>query len=756
MQIHRPDAADHHGARSRIRLGAATGRWTLLAPCALVLVLCTQAVYAKQQIRVGIYENSPKVGTSESGKPEGIFIDLIEAIADAEGWSIEYVPGTWEEGLERLAAGQIDLMPDVALTSERERQFAFHREPVLSSWSQVYARRGSGIRSLPDLQQKRVAVVEGSVQEELFRQMVGAFNLGVIVMPMTDFDTAFRAVAENHADAVVTNRFYGVMHAQAAGLEDTAIIFAPSRLYFAAPKERNLAMLAAIDRHLIAYKKNSSSVYYRSLHKWTEDAVRPAMPRWITFALLGGVALLAAAAGWLLLLRRQVASRTAIIRRRNEQLAIFNRTLRATGASLDLNTVLEEAMRGALELTGCDYGVVCIRDPDAPELRVGARVHGPNCAGPVEDGPLRDVICPSSAAVGALEVRPAVFPAAARGTSPVRDLVSDPLMRWTAYFPLAAHGTAVGVMCLFSRRDEPPSSRDVDLVRELSVPVALAMENARLYAQAREHADELEHRVAERTRELAEAKHAAESADRIKSAFLATMSHELRTPLNSIIGFTGIVCQGLAGPLSDEQKRQLGMVRESAQHLLALINDVLDISKIEAGELVVAAEPFDLPTAIRKVAGIVGPLAEKKGLSMAIDVDARIGSIVGDSRRVEQVLINLLGNAVKFTEHGSVALTAEPFADYVAGDGKVPAVRLRVSDTGIGIQPEEMAKLFQPFRQIDSTISRKHEGTGLGLAICRRLTALMGGRIEAESRYGDGSVFTVFLPVQPPRTSEDS
>jgi signal transduction histidine kinase len=213
----------------------------------------------------------------------------------------------------------------------------------------------------------------------------------------------------------------------------------------------------------------------------------------------------------------------------------------------------------------------------------------------------------------------------------------------------------------------------------------------------------------------------------------------LRTPLNSIIGFTGIVLKGLAGPLTPEQSKQLDMVRASARHLLNLINDVLDISKIEAGELTVRCEPVDLHASIAKAVGIVKPLAERKGLALRVDVPLDLGQTLSDERRVQQVLLNLLTNAVKFTEQGEVALTVEAASD---------AVHMRVADTGIGIKPEDLAIVFQPFRQVDSGTTRHHEGTGLGLAICRRLADLMGGEIRAASEWGKGSVFTFTLPVK--------
>jgi signal transduction histidine kinase len=260
----------------------------------------------------------------------------------------------------------------------------------------------------------------------------------------------------------------------------------------------------------------------------------------------------------------------------------------------------------------------------------------------------------------------------------------------------------------------------------------------------------------EKVDELAQANLHLYEMNRLKGDFLATMSHELRTPLNSIIGFTGILLQELAGPLNAEQGKQLGMVRDSARHLLALINDVLDISKIEAGELPIASEAFDLARSIEKVIAIATPLADKKGLALRVTVNQDVGQVVNDARRVEQVLLNLLSNAIKFSESGSVVLQAELLDGFRLDPQRpgVPAVRLRVADCGMGIKPEDMALLFVPFRQIDSALSRKHEGTGLGLAISRRLVELMGGTIEAQSEWGRGSTFTVTLPLQAPVVKE--
>ncbi|MCE5283831.1 MAG: PAS domain S-box protein [Deltaproteobacteria bacterium] len=237
--------------------------------------------------------------------------------------------------------------------------------------------------------------------------------------------------------------------------------------------------------------------------------------------------------------------------------------------------------------------------------------------------------------------------------------------------------------------------------------------------------------------ELEAANERLKELDRLKSLFIASMSHELRTPLNSIIGFTGILLQGLPGPLNDEQKKQLGMVKGSSRHLLDLITDIIDLSKIEAGKIEVNPADFDLKALILEVAALSQPAAMRKGIALAVEGPETL-LVRTDERRLRQVLVNLVGNAVKFTERGEVRVTA------ARQDG---AVHIAVRDTGSGIRPEDMGRLFQFFSQITSADMPKHEGTGLGLYLSKKIMALLGGQITAESEYGRGSVFTVTLPA---------
>jgi len=319
--------------------------------------------------------------------------------------------------------------------------------------------------------------------------------------------------------------------------------------------------------------------------------------------------------------------------------------------------------------------------------------------------------------------------------------------------PLMAEERVLGALNLLYRNTLPPLSSLAE--QELLVighTVGLAISNAINMAHLREEMavrqraedalrllnTDLEQRVAERTAQLSEAKERAEAADRLKSAFLATMSHELRTPLNSIIGFTGILQQGLAGPLNDEQKKQMEMVRNSAGHLLDLINDILDLSKIEAGQLTLAHSWFNLRASVEKAAKTVQPLVAAKGLGLEVDIDEEVSTIRSDQRRVEQIVLNLLSNAIKFTEKGMIRLRC-----FLTDRGAC----ISVADTGIGISDNDLGTLFKPFHQLDSGLSRRFDGTGLGLSICSKLAECLGGEIGVESEAGKGSTFSVVLPV---------
>ena len=264
---------------------------------------------------------------------------------------------------------------------------------------------------------------------------------------------------------------------------------------------------------------------------------------------------------------------------------------------------------------------------------------------------------------------------------------------------------------------------------------ALAGQFNRMTAQLRESYADLEHKVEVRTRELAEKSHQLEIADRHKSEFLANMSHELRTPLNAIIGFSEALGEGLFGELNAKQREYLEDIHASGRHLLSLINDILDLSKIEAGRMELDLSHFSAPAAIENCATLVRERAQRHGLSLLLEIAPELGQLYADERKFKQVLLNLLSNAVKFTpDGGKVTLRAR----VEAGD-----LEVEVADTGAGIAPEDQASVFDEFRQLGKGV----EGTGLGLALARRFVELHGGAIRLQSAPGTGSRFIFTLPL---------
>ena len=249
--------------------------------------------------------------------------------------------------------------------------------------------------------------------------------------------------------------------------------------------------------------------------------------------------------------------------------------------------------------------------------------------------------------------------------------------------------------------------------------------------------DLLEARVRERTQQLEAAKDAAEHSDRVKSAFLSTMSHELRTPLNSILGFTDVLLHRLAGPLTDEQARQLRLVREASTRLRSLVEDVLDVSRIEAGQVALEYDDVDLGELVARRAALFGEVAERKGIALRVGACASTAVIRSDGRRVGQIVGNLISNAIKFTDAGEVAVDVRTIG---------PRVEVSVTDTGIGIPEAALAQLFNPFVQVARPGGRLRDGTGLGLAISRNLARALGGDISVDSEPGRGSRFTFWLP----------
>ena len=389
--------------------------------------------------------------------------------------------------------------------------------------------------------------------------------------------------------------------------------------------------------------------------------------------------------------------------------------------AFDLQRVLETLLENAVRICGAKHGMIFRYDGEC--CRAAAVYNAP--PGSLELWERSPIRAGRGTTMGRalLERRPVQIP----------DVQADPEydfpeaqkltgFRTVLAVPLLREGVPLGTIGLWKTEVAPFTDKQIELLTTFADQAVIAIENVRLF-------DEIQ----DKNRQLAE-------ASEHKSQFLASMSHELRTPLNAIIGLTEMMVTNAARFGTEKALEPLRRVNAAGTHLLSLINEVLDLSKIEAGKLELNPEPVNLARLIDEVIGTAGQLAEKNQNRLVVEAQENLGALNADSMRLKQILLNLLSNACKFTKEGEVALRVRKVAD-----GR-DWVELAVADTGIGLTAEQQAKLFQDFTQADSLTARRYGGTGLGLALSRKLARMMGGDVTVTSEPGKGSVFTVRLP----------
>ncbi|MBI5374267.1 MAG: PAS domain S-box protein [Candidatus Schekmanbacteria bacterium] len=450
------------------------------------------------------------------------------------------------------------------------------------------------------------------------------------------------------------------------------------------------------------------------------------------------------------------------IRTVNEELLAINRIIMACSTILDTKEILNKIMDESIQITGLEGGTICLVGPDET---LELAVHRATSEATIQD-----------LTTNAIKVGDCLCGACARDLKPLilrdresvlrfatREAIRGEDIRFHAAFPLIMAGKCLGVLCVFTRTDKKPVERSLKLLETITTQITLALDNARLYEETAQYAANLEDRVKARTAELATANEKLKELDRLKSMFIASMSHELRTPLNSVIGFSSVLLNEWKGPLNDEQKKLLSTISRSGKHLLALINDVIDVSKIEAGEIDVHLEKFDLYVVIAEVVELLEKDIREKHLELK--VDSIHLPMHTDKRRLFQSVLNLVSNAVKFTLKGSLHIAVQriqnPEVRILNEKGKVSElktqdsklntdfVEISVTDTGIGIRKEDIPKLFMSFIRLDSPLRTTVLGTGLGLYLTKKLVSeILRGEIFVESIYEEGSKFTIRMPVK--------
>jgi two-component system, NtrC family, sensor kinase len=420
----------------------------------------------------------------------------------------------------------------------------------------------------------------------------------------------------------------------------------------------------------------------------------------------------------------ELQQRTQDLTRSVGQLTALSEVSRALSSTLDLQAVLTTIVSRAVQLSDGSGGVVYEHEPATQRWELRA-TH--NIDAEVLDLQQSEPIRLGEGAVGrAVAERRPVQVGDLRETSSyaararVRELLIARGYLSVLAVPLLVEDHVLGALVILRREAGELAPQTVELMKTFATQSALAIQNARLF------------------RELEIKGRQLEVASQHKSEFLASMSHELRTPLNAVIGFSDVLLQGMFGETNEKQTEYLRDILASGQHLLSLINDILDLSKIEAGRMDLDLSDFDLPSAIDDALLLMRERAGRRGITLERQVDKRLGEIRADQRKVKQVLLNLLSNALKFTpEGGQIDVRA------AVNEG---LVEVSVADTGVGIAPEDQEAIFEEFRQVGA-VDKKVEGTGLGLALSRKFIELHGGRIWVKSQLGEGSTFTFTLPM---------
>ena len=679
-------------------------------------------------VKVGVYENPPKVFTEESGKAAGIFIEILEAIAVEEQWELEYVGGSWGEGLERLKQGRIDIMPDVAYSAERETIFTYHDEPVLSDWFQVYAPKESGIKSIVDLAGKSIAVLERSVQQDAFTHLTEKFGFDSTILPLPDYKTIFQQVSQGIADAAITNRFYGLVHSQEFVLDDTAIIFNPTKLFFAFPKTIDPLVVKAIDAHMVPMKEEPQSIYYESLKRWTSEKVSFALPVWVKIVGVAAATVLLTSVIGIILFRIQLHRRTLELQEINQENQRLVGKLEQKMLQLEEEVDTRRQAEKELRETSAFLNSIIENMPDmiflkdAEELRfIRFNKAGEDLLGFSRD----DLIGKSDHDFFAKEH-------------------ADLFTKKDREVLLGKKSVEIPEERVQTRH------RGERILRTKKVPILNGKGEPFCLLGISE--DITEAKLGEEEREKMTVRLQQAQKMEALGALAGGIAHDFNNILSAIMGFTDLARQETqrGTELHDDLSEVLtagNRARELVQQILTIgRNDAKEIKPIQVGPLIKEALKMlrsTIPSSIQVREDIIDePLI-----------------VQADPTKLHQVIINLATNAKQAMNDGSGVLKVG--FDKVSFDSDVKKqypdmrpgeyARITVSDTGSGISEKDLDKIFEPY----FTTKKKGEGTGLGLSVVHGIVKSHQGHITVYSEPGKGTTFQVYLPLVR-RVSADS
>ena len=653
-------------------------------------------------VKVGIYENRPKIFTDDQRNAAGFWPDIINYIAAKEGWEIEYVPGTWMQCLERLEKNEIDMMPDVAYTEDRDRIFDFSQETVYVSWSRVYAGVDSNIQSILDLEGKNIAVLEGSVNVEGpdgIKKLTEAFNINCTFIAVDSYVKVFELVDKKEADAGLASKDFAYSHQAGYNVVETSIVFQPARLYFAFPPESTLKpyLIERIDNDVKELKADGDSIYYQSLKEWlgVEPIEKPVIPDWAKWMLIGIGILVLLFGGGNFILRTQVRKRTKELAEDITKREQTEKELRESEEKL--RKIFETVPEG-----------IALSDTNGVIIGVNQAIvdmHGYNNKDEIIGKTGLDLIAEKD-----------------RGKA-------------QEYFgSLTEKGKVRNFECslLNKNGNEFPAELSAAVLKDnADKPIGIIA--VTIDITARMQAEE-EHKKVIEYREL----------DKLRTSLLSTVSHELRTPLAGIKGYVTLLLDYFNKLKTAQKWESLEAIDQSTDRLTELIEHLLDMSRLDAGLLRLDLQPIE-PQNIFLTAVEEAKLRSPK-YRFKTKVAARMPIVTADAKRLRQVIDNLLDNAVKYSNEGTEIV--------VQTEVKQGELLVGVADQGRGIPATEIKKIFDRFYRIEERLEKDPGGLGLGLSLCKALVEAHGGKIWVESQVGEGSTFYFVIPLKGNKKSE--
>jgi PAS domain S-box-containing protein len=788
--------------------------------CLLLLLVLLFPVLEAQTVKVGVYQNSPKVFVDEHQNAQGIFIDIIEDIAEKEEWQIEYVIGTWAELLEKLKTGEIDILPDVAYTASRDSLFVFNKIPVIQSWVQVYTRPDMNLMRVEDLQGLKVAVLAGSVQEDfLLNELFQVFEVEVEILSYNDYEETVSALLTKQVDAILASRFFYFSKLRTEGIVPTPIIHVTGDLYFVTGRNSNsVHLLDVIDGHMSEMKNDPGSVFYKSLQKWLDrenDHVISHVLIWLL--VLSGVVIFMIIV-FMFILRMRIKDKTRELLEAGRKIEenernyreIFNTTRDGiyvhdlnTGEIIDVNDTV-------LRMFGCENkeDVVMASADMSSDVSAGF-THAEAMQKVTEAREKGHVNFEWKARRNNGEVfwvEVTLKRTSISGVERILAFVNDIDIRKkrekeaaqaTALFHTLAENSPVGIFRTDSEGNttyvNPSWSRmtGVDRSEAFGIGWSRIMHEDDRERVFKEWLDRVKQRVESRAEyrlvsakgdvvwvlgyavpefvdgefrgyvgtmtdvtllkeaeieihrkneELIIAKEKAEESDRLKSSFLANLSHEIRTPMNAISGFASLLVQNGEG--NDTVTKYSSIIHQSTEQLLSIINDIIEISLIETQQMKLRFEELELCGFFNHLETVFqAQMPENKDIQLVFHIPPELCNhvMLTDKVKFEQIMSNLIGNALKYTENGRIIVECKE-----EGHGQL---MFSVTDTGIGIPEQDKKHVFERFYRCENEQTTGMKGSGLGLAISKAYVEMLGGKITLKSQAGKGSCFYFTHPL---------